>query len=100
MPPTLSISPGWDHIGNISEGMASGGVVINIQGYGFNVSAADYICRFSLGHRQIESNGRATSSTQLQCKVPAWGSAYPAFNERVKVSLLKGDVPLDYTAGG
>ena len=97
---SFPILAGWDSIGDTREGAASGGTVLQIQGYGFNVSATDYVCQFFRGNSSMTVPGDASSSTVMQCEVPAWGSVYPASGGRVMVRVMKGSMFLDYTAGG
>ena len=95
-----------------TQGYAYGGLSFNIEGYGFDVGDADYVCKFVCIHSTCSSElvppfaqsslpVSPISDKVLQCKTPAW--PYSAFYGggltsagTTKLTLEKGGMELVY----
>jgi len=107
---------GWDRSSPTSV-PASGGTVIQINGYGFKVGG-NYSCGFS---RRADSadmlvTGTATSQTVLLCQTPNWGASFVgqmfcmpcdvddpgilSVPPMVSVSIYRGNTLVQFTDGG
>ncbi|KAJ1493136.1 hypothetical protein T484DRAFT_1769284, partial [Baffinella frigidus] len=90
---------GWDKISE-HTGVASGGTVLELTAYGLTKMSSDYVCVFTRGNETLQTMATVTSSVDASCETPVWGSVFPAAGGRVVVSVMQGDVFLNYTAGG
>jgi len=98
---------------SVSSGEAEGGVSIAIDGYGFNINDADYVCKFVCIHSSCQSlptqrfaqskvPTRPINDKRLSCVSPRW--PFTAFMDAnttdaegsTKIVLEKGGVELAY----
>ena len=91
------------------EGEARGGQSLTIEGWGFDVNDADYVCKFECIHSSCASlpaqrfavsevPEKPISDTRITCQTPMWlySAARNALAGTTRIVLEKGGVELQY----
>ena len=110
----ITYLPAWSSR-SVSEGNADGGLTMVISGFGFDVKASDYVCKFVCIHSSCESlatprfaqsviPATPLSDKTLRCQTPMW--PFTAFSGgdlvnagSTRVVLEKGGVEVAYLGG-
>jgi hypothetical protein len=105
------ILEGWDFANGIPmEATAKGGEVITILGYGFKFGSSNYSCLFRKPSAEntinttwvatMTTGANVTSSTEIRCLTPEWGSEFAADASRIQLDIHNGMDIVSYRGGG